>query len=522
MTRGRNSRVRARPVGTAAVIALVALAPVVPARAAGTPGGAEIGGTVEDAAGRPIAGADVVVARPDGSARRTAITDDDGGFALITADSGPVQVLVVTGRGAKVATAQLVLAPGARIRLTVSEGHLATLAITNQQVGFVAPRVIALGESLALARDRDLAGALVGLPGTTPAVAPAGGPVVGGLLAAEIPVFFEGFLLNDPVDGGAPLDLPVSLFSALAVERGPAVSLSLVAARPQGGAARLNSGGSFAGSARGADGAARPTGSTTGWLGHGGIDLHSAGRARATLALAPQQNTWESDPESAAAPRGRRRRVLPLLAWGELDAAGWQIGAGGLASFTQVDRGRSDRLLPAGEPTGTDRSWLLLGTTARRQLGTGSNDVALRVGVLRTGQALATVESNGRAAVDTTATRVSLGAGLHLSGRWGLRHRLQVASGLDLERAERSGEQPSRQAGTLIASAEAHGLLPWIRARRLAGALRVTRARAGAAPGRGILRRAHPVPGPARPDPPVFQRPVAGAAGPVAVAATAA
>ena len=427
----------------------------------------EIAGLVEDAAGQPIEGADVVVTRPDGSARKVAITDATGAFALAPGDVGPLRVLVVTARGARVATLTLELIPGSRVELRVREGDAGSpLAIAGPGTAFAQGTFIALPaaagaapRALGLARDRDLAGALVGLPGTAPAAAPAGEIVLGGLAAAEVPLRFGGFLLNDPVDGAAPLDLPVTLFEGMAFARGPAPALALFAPRPQSSGGQLAVGGALATRARGADGAARPSGSTTAWSAAAGLDGRSAGAsARGALRVAPQRNVWQADPESVTAARGRRKLVVPVLAWGQAEAGGWQLDGGGLGSFAAVERGRAGRILPPDEPAGGRGTWWLLGATARRQLAAGRNDLALQAGFLRADRRR---ESAGLPAIDQTGSRLTLAAALHLAGRWGVWHLFGLATGLDLERADRSGGGPSRQPGAVDSGADASAKLPW-------------------------------------------------------------
>ncbi|HEY0707290.1 MAG TPA: carboxypeptidase-like regulatory domain-containing protein, partial [Polyangia bacterium] len=65
---------------------LVALAIGSPAAAwaerAELPAPVEVRGRIEDEAGKPVAGADIVVTRADGSARRAAISDADGRFSV--------------------------------------------------------------------------------------------------------------------------------------------------------------------------------------------------------------------------------------------------------------------------------------------------------------------------------------------------------------------------------------------------------------------------------------------------------
>jgi hypothetical protein len=432
------------------------------------PGGTEIAGLVEDATSRPIEGADVIITRPDGSGRQSAITDFTGAFALGVFDPGPLQVLVITGRGARATTLALQPTPGTRVVLHVCEGAPdagldATLTVVGIGQGAARPTVIPVAsgaDGLGLSRDRDLAGALVRLPGVAPATAPAGGPVVAGLPVAEIPVTFEGFMLNDPVDGAAPVDLPVALFGAATLDRDFAPAIALFAPRPQSGGAHLAVGGAMITGARGADGSARPRGATSAWSAEAGAaGQTSGGAARGTLVIAPARAGWDADPESVLAPRGRRRLVVPVLGWGAAEAGGWQISGGGLGNLSATQRGRAARLALPDEPTDSDRSWWLLGATARRQLAPGSNDLALQVGYLRASRS---DESAALPAIDQQGSRLTLGAAARVAGRWGVWHALALSMGLDLERANRGGGAPSRQPGAIFSGADAHATLPWV------------------------------------------------------------
>jgi hypothetical protein len=457
-----------------------------PARAAGSLSqtASELSGVVEDVAGQPVEAADVVVTRPDGSGRLTAITDASGWFALALPDLGPVRVLVVTSRGKRSIVTRVDPVAGHHVQLILQEGQregqsegqaevasgaaveqaieqgTAPLRIVQTARAFAQPTVAAIDEGLALARDRDLAGVLATLPGTAPPAAPAGGPVIAGRALAEIPVTFEGFLLNDPIDGAAPAELPHALLGAVTIDRGPDLSVSLLAPRAQRNGMRLAGTAALATAARGADGLSRPAGATGGWSAEAGATaVRSDGRARAVVALAPGRSVWQADPESATAPRGRRRLSAPVLAWGSADLGGWRLDGGGLGTFMRTARGRTGRLLLPDAPGDEDRATWLLGTTARRQLAPGNNDLALRVGYLHAGR---TSESAALQPLEQTGTRLTLAAAARVSGRFGVWHSLGLATGVDFERGDRRGDAPSRQPGAVLAGADAHATLPWV------------------------------------------------------------
>jgi Carboxypeptidase regulatory-like domain len=443
------------PLAAIAAIGLFAGA----AAAEGASAPAEVRGTVLDANASPVVGADVVLAHPDGSGRRVAITDDSGRFSLLAADAGSFDLLVVTARGARHLRRRVELAPGRALSFTLRDDPTA-VAITEAERAAPALTEVDLTHQIALARNRDLAGVLERLPGTAPAAAPMAAPVVFGRAAGELPVWFEGFLLNDPVDGSAPLHLAADVFDAVSVTAGPEPGLVLTA--PTGGGPRIEALGGLgaARAARGADGVSRPTGTTGGWLAGGRVDWFRDGRLIAAGVI--RQDPWTADPTSITGPRGERNAAKTSLVWGRLDLAGWRLGAGGLADFIERRRGRAEQVLPVAEPGDQDRLLGQVGVSATRQLFAGANELGFRVGYL------AARDRTRLAGVDDATEnshRISLAGRLSLGGRWAGSHLFTLATGVDFEGAERTGIAGGRQPGLVAAGAEADARLFWAEAR---------------------------------------------------------
>ncbi|HEY0714618.1 MAG TPA: carboxypeptidase-like regulatory domain-containing protein, partial [Polyangia bacterium] len=437
------------------------------AEVAGFPASAEVRGQIVDEAGGPVFGADVIVARPDGSARRAAISDAQGRFTVSGGEAGRVVVTVIAGRGARVATETLDLAPGAtallRVRDDAGKGTLAVTSAETELPGQVlaADCIQQTGaKTPALSRQGDVAGALAALPEAGPATAPAGAPVLAGLPLSEVAVSFEGFSLSDPIDGDVPAELPLSVLGAVAVEAGPVPSVALRAPTIERKQTALSGGLALARGARGADDLARPRGVTGGW--DFALRRDSTGRwGRGTVAFSPRHQIWEADPTSVRAARGRKQRTIPLLLWGESELAGWHVRGGLLGLLTTRHYGRGGHVLASGDPidgVAHQRNWGLVGVNAGRDIGRGDH-VGLSLGVLRTTreESLAALPAH-----ESTGTTVSGATNVTVSGSLAGEHRLNGGLGFTLSTGERTGLSASRQPGLLLTDATARVFRPYL------------------------------------------------------------
>ena len=320
----------------------------------------EVEGQVRDGKGRPVPGADVVVTDPAGRLRRAAVSDSDGRFVLRVPDGGPRRIAFYTERGARVTAVMLPLAAGTRVWLDAADGGAAT-RVTVLEADDRLP-----GGPAGRGRGRDLRTALVALPGVAAPGVPADGPVLLGADPAEAQLRVDGFLLNDPIDGRAPWELPTILFAAAS----PTFGLDETGARGSGLArvelssrraerateGGLSVAGALAAPAGEAQGAERPTG----WSQGGSAELtagavRAGGRLRGHLATAPGWLPFESDPESVTAMRGRRARNVPWLARADAEADGWELGLLGLGSHDRWSYGRAGRIVPPRDPTARAR-----------------------------------------------------------------------------------------------------------------------------------------------------------------------
>jgi hypothetical protein len=441
---------------------------------------AEVRGRIEDEAGKPVRGVDVVVTRRDGSARRAAVSDEAGRFSLATGDAGPLTVLVVSGRGARVARIEIDVVPGATTWLRVrDEAAARTISVTSAPSASFPTRTIGSDSSAdsrsapgveaaaemsgrlpALSRQRDVGGALAALPEVGPSTAPAGNATLAGLPLAEVPMTFEGFSLSDPVDGDVPAELALDVVGAMVVDVGPVPSITLRAPR----AMRNHTAGSGAlavtAGARGADDLSRPRGATGGW------ELALRGdrvgrRGRLTMAAAFHQQVWEADPASVRAPRGRKQGTVPALLWGETAFWGWRFRGGLLGELTTRTYGRGAHVLASGDPVDEDvhrRNWGLVGLNVERAIGRGDT-LGFSLGVLQTNrdETLAGFPAN-----ETDATGGSAAATVDIRGSLAGEHRLISAVGLDVTSGERSGLFSSRQPSLLLTAASARAFRPFV------------------------------------------------------------
>jgi hypothetical protein len=447
-------------VKRACLFAALALAGPITARA-DSPSGLppRVEGVVLDREGQPVAGADVVLRRPDGTARRVAVTDEAGAFALLPAHLGQARLLIVSGRGTRSYERRLELLADVSLSLRAGEdespGRLALLTMTYGSRDISTLDVV---EGTASARHRDLASALVALAGTSLATAPAGGPVLAGLPWAELPVFFQGLRLNDPLTGAAPLDLAPSLFGAAVIEDLAPPRLVLSAPEPADEVTEVLAGGDLTTHARGADGANRPQGMEVAGQGRLALDLVArGGRARGGGRVVFDEGAYVGDPSSATALRGRRASRAPVLLFGEADAGGWQLRSFVLTNLSNASTGRGERVAVAGEPGTEGRALAVLGASAHRQLAPGANDVGVTLGLQGNRRraepvALAPIEDIGR--------RLGASSTLRLAGHLAGLHQGALTLSLDWEHAERKGRELGRQPSGAPEHTEVSGVFP--------------------------------------------------------------
>ncbi len=458
---GRRRQARWAAAGAACAVVVGVAAGPAPARAEP---GAEVAGRVTDGTGRPIAGADVVITDPGGRQRRSDVTGSDGRFHLRIPGAGARRIAVYTERGARVVVSALEVAPGARLWLEAADagGHL-------QVRSFLAPGQVPWPGPVP-GRGDDLAGLLAGMPGTAPASAPVDGPTLLGTDPAEAQVRLDGFLLNDPVDGRAPWDLPAAFFAAAvpAFGLGPArlrqtgmAAVALAAPRPERPLqAALAVSGGLAAPAGEAQGPERPAGRSGAAFTHASLGLvRRDGEIRGHLALAPAWGPFEADPESPSAMRGRRPRRFPVLGGAEVDLARWNLSAVGLGNLSHLTHGRASRIVPPRDPAASSSSLWLVGATARRAAAAGPGELALSASLLRTGRA---IDFQGDLPSRTTAYRSTLAAQVSTDGTLLGRHLLEAGAGLDASWARRPTREPSRQAGLLLAGSRGSSYLPWL------------------------------------------------------------
>jgi hypothetical protein len=449
-------------------LAVAALGGARPAAAAP----AELTGVVLDAAGAPLPAADVVVSDSRGRVRRAAVADGDGRFQLQVADPGAYRVTVYAGDGAVVATRVLEVADGQRIQLALPVAGAGARAWADG-VGDQLPLPAAASPGLkAPAAGWDLTAALVAVPGTTPAAAPADGPVLAGTDPAEVQLQLAGLRLDDPADGRAPWELPASLFGAMV----PALGLGPAADRPTGKAGvqlraaraeRASAGGrvtpGLAAGAGEAQGSERPRGVTVGgevlaWASAVSTD----GRWRGTLAAAPVRGGWRADPTSVNGPRGRRLTVVPVLGRADVDAGPWSFAVTGLGATFARTHGRTGPVVVSGEPGRWSQRLGALAVDGRRPLAFSpwwTSELTLHGGLA--GWWRAQHDALGDE-VDTRASRATLAAGASTAGTLGGRHWLRASAGLEAERARRTGGAGTRQADAAVTRARASSLSPFV------------------------------------------------------------
>ncbi len=418
-----------------------------------------IEGVVRSASGQPVAGADVVVSRPDGTARRVAITDARGTFTLVVGHLGPARLLVVGPRGTRSVSAPFTLEHARSLALTITDDDAPDrLRVESLLGGPGDDRPLVGAEALRALRQRTLEYALVGLPGTAPPTPATGGVTVAGLGAAEIPVYFDGFRLNDPLTGAIPLALSPVMYGGAFVTDLAAPRLSLQAPTYAGESTTLNLGGGLVTAARGANGNDRPSGATsTGTLEVAADRRGFGGRVRGTVRAVANVEPWTADPGSATAPRGHRVSSVPVLAQGELALAGWQMRGTALVLISNTDFGRSDRVVAAGQPVKLHTEAGLYGVTARRQLRPGASDLSLAVGLVHSLRQLTPTVVDR---VEDEGLRGSVASTLGLGGSLAGQHRLSLTAAFDWETGERRGRMPGREAALPPSHAEVSGLHP--------------------------------------------------------------
>jgi hypothetical protein len=428
----------------------------------------ELEGRVLDRQGRPLPGADVVVADLHGRLRRAAVADGDGRFVLRLPDAGVRRISFYTERGARVTSLLSPLRPGTRLWLEASDGGADT-RVTVLDSDDVLPG----GAIPQLARDRDLRTGLVAVPGSAAPATPADGPVVLGTDPAQTQLRLDGFLLNDPVDAQAPWELPAGLFAAVTPSfglgdtssRDPGLAqVSLVSRRAERALeGALNLGGGFAAPAGEAQGPERPAGWSRGGFAEASVGaVRGGGRLRGHLALAPARIPFAADPESVTATRGRRASSFPWLARADAEAGGWELGLVGLGSFDRWSYGRAARILPPRDPGSRARDLFLVGTTARRPAATGPGELRFQAGLLRSATRTELSDGPTSPTSRTIGSRLSLAG--HLSDQGNLYgwHLFGLAAGADIAWARRPGREPSRQAGITVVDARASSGTPWV------------------------------------------------------------
>ena len=435
--------------------------------------GAEIRGRVVESGAERSDGfrVDVVVTDRQGSWRRHAVTDEQGGFALSVGQLGPHRVAVYGPRGEWTAFREVEVSADADLWVTVSERGEHWL-VERQPLVDVVPGLPAAGLGAGsaardLARGRDLAGAVLLAPGVGPAGVPSVGPSLLGGDPAAVRFFLDGFRLNDPLTGAPPWSLPLSLFGAVVPyqavgwgelgEGGP--DLGLFSRRPAGfvlDGAIVGGGLAPAGEAQGLE---RPRG----WSGSAALELSvggvsAGGRLRGSLALAPGREPWTGDLASPVSPRAARLRRLPVLGRIDAEAGGWSLTASALADFERTRLLRAEPVLGADDPASRRQDLGLLGLRARRPLGASPSALDLALGLV--GSRL------GRGAVDGTEARA---AGLRVTAQAGLTggfdlggpHTARLGLGAGLAAGERGTVWPSARAGAPVLSATARAVSPF-------------------------------------------------------------
>ncbi len=446
------------------LLAGLALAAAGPARA---DNGAQIEGRVTDREGRPLPGADVVVTDTDGRLRRAAIADSRGRFVLRLPESGPRRMTFYTARGARVTTLMVEVPAASRVWVEARDGG-ADARVTLAVSAGVLPGPGSTGA--APARDRDLRTGLAALPGTALPATPVDGPVLLGTDPAEAQLRLDGFLVNDPVYGRPPWELPSTLFAAVT----PSFGMGETVLRESGLAGvdlasrraerRLHGevalGGGMAAPAGETQGTERPRGWSAQALGDAAVgSVQADGRLRGHLALAPGQTPYEADPESVLAMRGRRARTVPVLGRADGEAGGWELGLLGLGSFDRWSFGRAGRILPSDEPTARTRRLVLLGGTARRPARTGPGELVLQAGLL---SSAARTERPADVVSRTEGSRATFSVRASGEGTLYGWHGFGIGAGADLAWARRPSREPGRQAGVVLTDARASSQTPWL------------------------------------------------------------
>lgn len=418
---------------------------------------------------RPVAGADVVVTRADGSGRRVAITAADGTFTVTAPVAPVVRIFVVTGWGMRSAERLVQVESGTRIVFDVAdpEEPAVELAIgppSIETADVVHPLALSeggrvAGETvIAISRTGDLADAMCAVPGTAPLAAPAIAPVVFGTGPGELPVFFEGFSLADPIDGHAPFELPVAIFGRAQVAGPGAPTLSLSAPFAERAGARLMVGAMGAASARGAGGIARPRGVSGGAAVElGATTVSGDGSARLAVVAAPLVEPWRTDPGAVADPRGARLASLPISAWGSVERAGWVFAGGGIAALGRTKLGRASRLEVAETPSAEDHSTVLVGLHARRQLSPGRNELDIGAGLFRSSRDEDHADGSART---SRGLRGSLGGDLRLAFHGGGAHEMTARLGSDFESVAARGFALTGRSEPAIVHATGHVFRP--------------------------------------------------------------
>jgi hypothetical protein len=443
-------------------IGLLALLGAWPARGETAP---EIEGRVTDGNGRPLPGADIVITDADGRGRRAAIADAGGRFVVLLSDGGWWTVTVYTERGARVASVRIEVPGGSKVWLEARDGGADMRATALASAGVI-PGVWPSSP----ARDRDLRTGLAALPGAALPATPVDGPVLLGTDPAEAPLRLDGFVLNDPVSGRAPWELPASLFAAAV----PSFGLGEAALRESGQAGvdlqsrraerrlegELGLGAGLTAPAGEAQGTERPQGWSPDTVVEGAVGaVQTGGRLRGHLALAPGWTAWEADPESTLVMRGRRARTFPVLGRADAEAGGWELGLLGLGSVDRWSSGRAARILPAGEATARARDLLLLGGTARRPARTGPGELVLQAGLLSSSdRAQRPADPESR----TTGRRATFSARASSEGTLYGWHQFGFGTGADLAWGRRPSREPGRQAGVVLAGTRASSRTPWV------------------------------------------------------------
>ncbi len=454
----------------AAALALALALALTGGAAATSPPTGDLTGVVTDESGGPAAGADVIATRWPTGDRVAEACDAQGRFHLAALGPGLHHLVVYRRAGAAVSAQVIEVRAGVRLHVVVRGDHVsAPVELAPLASGGLAP--VSLWPDGVPVRVRDLSGLIALLPGGGRIYGGPGGAALLGAGPGELRVTLDGFEIADPINGSAPLDLPLALFedggggSEISAAAGPATEAGLAGAnlrlaprtgtRPRQAQATLLG----AAGAQGRLGATRGQGGSSGdWPSpSGSAELFGAstlwdGRVRVTVAAAPGRDSRvfrraPADSAGSTSPieaeaRGHQASV-PVLARAELRHQAWRFDALGLAALSVDERAALPRIATLGDGDSAERA--RGGLFARAALSGANLTFTAPVGIYATASRLLS-RTSGRSGVARAEAARRLQFAPGLAGHYELlgRHQGGIVLDLRLARGERDGVVPVR------------------------------------------------------------------------------